>query len=161
MSNAVRAAVLVGSVVFLGVRQPDGKMTAPESLAIEKAVSERHARTLRDAEKLDLERAIASMLDTDKGAFIRDGELLLTRQEVYETFKVAYAGLEAQDIEVGRQNVIVLAPDIAVLVGEGKSTSTTKDGRVFSSPWAETVIYVLRDGEWKVIHAHQSVPGRR
>jgi uncharacterized protein (TIGR02246 family) len=133
-------------------------MTASQRLAIERAVADRHAQTLEDAERLDLDKAIESILDTDKGAFIRDGELLLTRKDVYEAFKVAYAGLEKQDIEVGRQNVIVLAPDVALLVGEGRSTSTTKDGRTFSFPWAGTVVYVLRDGEWKVIHAHQSVP---
>ena len=158
MNSGIRFALLFGSGVWLTGQQPQTPMTSAERLAIENAVAQRHVQTLEDAERLDLDKAIASMLDTGKGVFIRDGELIMTRQEVYEAYKQAYAGLEKQEIEVGRQNVIVLAPDIAILVGEGRSTSTAKDGRTFSSRGAWTVVYVLRDGEWKVIHAHQSIP---
>ena len=132
MINGIRFAFLLGSGVLLAGQLPQGSMTATQRSVIEKAVAERHAQTVQDAERLDLNRAIESMVETDKGAFIRDGELIMTSKEVYETFKEAYAGLDKQDIEVGRQNVIVLAPDIAILVGEGRSTSTTKDGRTFS-----------------------------
>jgi uncharacterized protein (TIGR02246 family) len=160
MRNRIGCAALLASIVVFAGGQGQSSMTPSQRSAIEKAVAERHAQTLRDAERLDLDKAIASMLDTEKGAFISDGKLLLTRKDVYETFKQAYAGLEKQQIKVAQQNVIVLAPDIAILVGEGTSAATTKDGRTFGSRWAETVVYVLRDDEWKVIHAHQSLPRR-
>jgi ketosteroid isomerase-like protein len=75
-------------------------------------------------------------------------------------FKEAYARLQKQDVEIGRQNVIVLSPDIALLIGEGTSSTATTDGRTFSSRWAETVVYVRVDNEWKVLHDHQSLPRR-
>lgn len=136
------------------------KLTASERSTIEKAVAETHAQTLQYAEQLNLDKAISSVLENDKGSFIRDGELLMTRKDVLDVFKEAYARLQKQDIEVGRQNVIVLSHDIALLIGEGTSSATTTDGRTFSSRWAETVVYVRVDNEWKVLHAHQSLPRR-
>ena len=55
----------------------------------------------------------------------------------------------------------VLSPETALLVAEGESVATTTSGASFSAPFAQTVVFVLRDGAWKAIHAHQSSPPRR
>ena len=57
-----------------------------------------------------------------------------------------------------RQYVTPLSPESAVLVAEGESTVTTEAGVTFTAPFAQTVVFVLRDGRWRAIHAHQSSP---
>ncbi len=161
MRIGIRIASTAGAAILLAGQPSQNSLTVAQRTAIEKAVQEVHAQTLRSAEQLDLDKAISTMLDTDKGSFIRDGELLLTRQDAYDVFKKAYDGLQKQEIKVGRQNVMVLSPDVAILVGEGRSTATTKDGLTFRANHAYTVVFVLRDNEWRVLHAHQSVPNRR
>lgn len=158
MSSHIRFAAMFGSMVLLACPPSGSTMTDAQRATIEEAVAKAHAETVRYAEQLDVDKAISTMLENDKGAFTRDGELIMTRQEVVDVYTQIYAGLQSQDIHIGRQNVIALSPDIALLVGEGKSASTTKDGRTFSARWAETVVYVRVDDEWKVFHAHQSVP---
>jgi hypothetical protein len=43
-----------------------------------------------------------------------------------------------------------------LLVAEGESIATTTTGDTFSAPFVQTVVFVLRGGQWKAIHAHQS-----
>jgi hypothetical protein len=45
-----------------------------------------------------------------------------------------------------------------VLTAEGESTGTTTAGDTFTTPFAQTVVFVLEAGSWKAIHAHQSSP---
>jgi hypothetical protein len=57
-----------------------------------------------------------------------------------------------------RQYVTVLSPEVALLTAEGESVATTTAGDTLSTPFAQTVVFVLRAGGWKAIHAHQSSP---
>jgi hypothetical protein len=46
-------------------------------------------------------------------------------------------------------------------VAEGESVVTTTAGDTFTAAFAQTVVFVLRDGDWRAIHAHQSSPQAR
>jgi ketosteroid isomerase-like protein len=46
-------------------------------------------------------------------------------------------------------------------VAEGTSSGTLKDGRYVEAPFAETIVFVQREGQWKVLHAHRSSPNAR
>jgi ketosteroid isomerase-like protein len=55
----------------------------------------------------------------------------------------------------------MLATGAAVLVATGTSEAELADGRSFSSAFVHTVVFVERDGVWRVIHSHQSTPAPR
>jgi len=54
--------------------------------------------------------------------------------------------------------VLALSPQVALLTAEGDSVVTTAAGDTFPAPFAQTVVFVLKGGGWKGIHAHQSSP---
>jgi hypothetical protein len=56
--------------------------------------------------------------------------------------------------------ITVISLTVVLWVGEGTSSATLKDGRQVSVPFAETIVFVLKDGKWKVLHAHRSIPNR-
>jgi hypothetical protein len=56
-----------------------------------------------------------------------------------------------------QQHVTVLSPETALLVSDGESVVTTDSGS-FTQPFVQTTVWVLRDGAWKILHAHQSTP---
>jgi uncharacterized protein (TIGR02246 family) len=128
--------------------------------SIEKAVLAVSAEMTKAGEALDAERLFGYMLDTDKVSVIQNGVVMTTRQEALEQVRSNLRGIAGIKYEWARQYVNVLSPEVAVLAAEGVSTATTTAGQTFTSPFAQTVVFVLRDGRWKAIHAHQSAPRR-
>ena len=57
-----------------------------------------------------------------------------------------------------RQDITFLSPTVALAVGDGVSTADLQDGRSFTRRFAQSVLLVLTNGEWKVFHSHRSFP---
>jgi ketosteroid isomerase-like protein len=129
--------------------------------AIEKAVLEANAKMIQAAENLDAEGFFDWILDSVKGPVIQDGKLLLSRQEALEAVKRGFQGVARVKYQLDRTYVSAISPEVALLTAEGTSTATLEDGRTFSAPFALSEVFVLREGKWKVLHAHQSVPNSR
>jgi hypothetical protein len=55
----------------------------------------------------------------------------------------------------------VISDEAALLTGNGTSTVTLGDGRRLSGPFAVSLVFVQRDGAWKVLHGHYSTPNPR
>ena len=117
-----------------------------------------NAEMERAAEAVDPERLFTFMLDTAKGSVIQNGMFLATREEALQRVKTNLRGISKMAYRWKRQHVTVLSADVALLTAEGESIATTTDSQVFTTPFAQTVVFVLREGHWKAIHAHQSSP---
>jgi uncharacterized protein (TIGR02246 family) len=133
---------------------------AADTKAIEEAVLAVSAEMTKAGEAVDADRLFGYMLDTDKVSVIQNGVVMTTRQEALEQVRSNLRGIAALKYDWKRQYVSVLSPEVAVLAAEGESTATTTAGQTFTTPFAQTVVFVLRDGAWKAIHAHQSAPRR-
>lgn len=132
--------------------------TGAETKAIEDAVLAVSAEMTKAGEALDADRLFSYMLETDKGSVIQNGMMMLTRQQALERVKGNLGGISTIQYRWKSQFVTVLSPEIALLTAEGESTATTTTGATFTAPFAQTVVFVRRDGSWKAIHAHQSSP---
>ena len=126
--------------------------------SIEEAVLTTNVEMVRAAAAIDAERLFSFMLDTDKGSVIQNGAFLATREEALQRVKANLRGIRKIDYRWKRQHVTALSADVALLTAEGDSVATTTEGQVFSTPFAQTVVFVRREGQWKAIHAHQSSP---
>ena len=159
MTQVDRRAVLVGipGLVAGGLAATVG---AAEARGIEEAVLAVNAEMTKAGEALDADRLFGYMLDTDKVSVIQNGVVMTTRQEALERVRGNLRGLAAVRYDWTRQCVTVLSPEVAVLAAEGQSTATTAAGQTFTTPFAQTLVFVLKDGAWKAIHAHQSAPRR-
>jgi uncharacterized protein (TIGR02246 family) len=129
-----------------------------DAKAIESAVLAVSAEMTKAGEAVDADRLFSYMLDTDKVSVIQNGVVMATRQEALERVRSNLRGIAGIRYEWTRQYVNVLSPEVAVLAAEGVSTATTTAGQTFTTPFAQTVVFVLKDGRWKAIHAHQSAP---
>jgi hypothetical protein len=109
-------------------------------------------------EAVDADRLFSFMLETDKGSVIQNGVVMVTRQEALERVRSNLRGISRIQYRWKNRYVKVLSPEVAVLVAEGESTATTSAGDTFTTPFAQTVVFVREAGSWKAIHAHQSSP---
>lgn len=160
MKNWVRATC--ASVVLLGCVSVNGGASGPQSgtQTVEAAVLAVHAEMTRAGEAVDADRLFSYMLETDKGSVIQNGEIYATRQQALERVRGNLRNVSRVQYRWTRELVSVLSPEVAVLSAEGESTVTTTAGDVFTAPFAQSVVFVLRGGSWKAIHAHQSSPQR-
>ena len=162
MSTALRVIVILVFVsAVLAAQSNTGNMSLEQQQAIEKAVLKTHIQMSQADNSLDADKFFSYILDFDKGLIIQDGRLFQTRQEAYETVKQGFEGISQVKRSYEQTYATVISPEVALLTARGTSTVTLSDGRVFSGPFAVSLVFVLRDGQWKVLHGHYSVPNTR
>ena len=131
---------------------------AQDRAAIEKAVLETSAQMTRAAENLDVDRLFSFMLPNDRGSIVQYGNVLQTREQALAQTREGFRGVRSIEYRWKRQQVTVISPTVALLVSEGEAHMTTEQGASFSRSFAKSLVFVLTDGQWKVLHAHQSAP---
>jgi hypothetical protein len=155
------AALFAATTAALADPQESG-LSAPGRAAIEKAVLEVNAQMTRAAEDRDIDRLFSFMLANDRGSIIQSGNLFLTREEALATVKRSFLAVAAIKYRWKRQLVTVISPTTALLVCDGESEIRTAQDppSTFVTPFAQTVLFVLTDGKWKALHAHNSAVPR-
>ncbi|MHC4623285.1 MAG: nuclear transport factor 2 family protein [Planctomycetota bacterium] len=146
-------------VVFFAGCQKKAKplLTETERLNIEKAVLQKHADFIGFAEQRDVNKMFSIIPNDNRASIIQDGRLL-TRQEALETVGNGFKRTKELKYEFDQQHVTVLSHDIAFLTGRGRSITTTNTGETSTLNFATTVIFVLEQNEWKMLHGHLSIP---
>jgi ketosteroid isomerase-like protein len=161
MVNVYKIIFILACVSIVWAVQSDKNAISIEQQAIEKAVLKTHLQMTQADNNLDVDKFFSYILDFDKGLIIQDGRLFKTRQEAYETVKQGFEGISQVKRSYEQTYATVISPEVALLTARGTSTVTLSDGRVFSGPFAVSLVFVLRDGQWKVLHGHYSVPNTR
>jgi hypothetical protein len=132
-----------------------------DAAAVEKAVLKAHHEMVAAADALDAEGFFAFILDTAAGPVIQDGRLLPTRAEALEVVERSFAGVASVERVYESEDVTPISEKAALLTGVGTSTVTLEDGRSFETPFAVSLVFVLKDEGWKVLHGHYSAPNPR
>jgi uncharacterized protein (TIGR02246 family) len=159
MSNICKIILVLACVsAAWAVQGNKGAISIEQQQAIEKAVLETHTQMAQADNNLDADKFFSYILDFDKGLIIQDGRLLKTRQEAYDTVKKGLEGISQLNRIYEQTYVTVISPETALLTTQGTSTVTLSDGRVLEGPFAVSMVYVLRNGQWKVLHGHYSIP---
>ena len=153
------STVSKGMLIFVCVSLALALAADPGPCPVEKAVLEAHARILEADQALDADLMFASILENGPGTIIQ-GAQLLTRQEALESVKDGMRGVTKVKRTFDQTRVTVLGPDTALLVGHGTTRITLDDRRTIERPFAVSMVFVLRDGQWKVLHGHFSAPDR-
>jgi uncharacterized protein (TIGR02246 family) len=135
-------------------------LSSTDTTTIIKAVLNVHAKMTEAANGPDAEKMFEFILDAGPGTIIQNGVFMKSRQDALEAVKRGMQGVARVERSYDQTRVSVLAHDAALLTAEGNTTVTLDDGRIISSPFALTEVFVLRDGKWKVLHGHHSVPPR-
>jgi len=135
------------------------RLFAQQDAAIEKAVLAANAQVRQAAEARDLDRFFSFILDTNKGSIIQNGVLSLTPADARAKLEPGFRAPLKVEYRWKQQHVTVLSPTAALLVSEGEAAVTSANGS-FTAPFVQSEVWILRDGAWKILHAHQSSPPR-
>lgn len=161
----IAAAIITGAFVSIASSSRAQEVPAPPGPAgstIETAIRAAHAEMRRAAEKLDASALFGHVLDTTgTPPIIENGRVAQTRAEALERTATGLSQLSALAYAYAHDNITVLSPTAALWVADGTASATLKDGRRIDAPFAETVLFVQKDGQWKVLHAHRSSPNPR
>jgi len=132
-----------------------------QTAAVERAILEVNAQMTRAAEARDLDKMFSFILPNERGSIAQSGVLFLTREAALDTMKRNSAPVEKVQYRPKHQMVTVISADCAVLAADGEAEASFADGTSVVAPYAQTVVFVRKDGEWKVLHAHYSSTPRR
>ena len=153
----VPVAVLVLATGVMALQGGGGPVT--DTATVEKAVLEANARMMQASNSLDADKFFAFILDSDKGPIIQDGQVFRTRAAALDVVRAGFQGMSKIDRKYNQTYVTVISPETALLTASGSYTATLSDGQtVMSGPFAVSLVWVLRDGQWKVLHGHYSTP---
>ena len=150
----VSSLVIIAAVAVSQVESSEGSIP-PE---VQKAVLARLAEIQAAAQALDPDKVFSFVLENDSGALAQNGTLLLTRKEALAATRQGFHGLQKVSYRFDEQHVTLLAPTVALATGQGASSATLEDGRTLTTRFAQSVVLVLTNGEWKVFHSHRSFP---
>lgn len=131
---------------------------ARSSPNIEAEIRAVHAEMRATAEKRDAAALLAFVLDTSTPPIVENGQVAATHAAALERTDRGLRGLTSVSYTYTRDHITVLSPTAALWVAEGTASAGLPDGRQISAPFAESVVFVKRDGAWKVLHAHRSSP---
>jgi hypothetical protein len=113
------------------------------------------------AERLDVNGVFEHVMDNSQGALVQNGRVFLTREKALETTREGFVGVRKVRYAIGQEHVTMMANDLALVVSDGQSHFEMEDGRLFDTPFAQSVILKRVAGVWKVLHAHRSFPVKR
>jgi uncharacterized protein (TIGR02246 family) len=149
------AASLLATTLLFAQPKPTGADASDQ--AIKKAVLETNAKMTQAADNVDVETFFSYM--TDPCVIIQNGTAFKTRQEAMQAVKRGFAGISKIDRRFDDPQVTVVSPDVALLSAEGSVSATLTDGRTMDGGrFAVSLIFVRKDGQWKVLHGHYSMP---
>jgi hypothetical protein len=138
----------------------DTNLAASEKARIEQEVLTANEQLNKAAESLDVGKFFDWILDEAPGPIIQDGRLFRTREEAKAVVEAGYQGVESLDRTFNQTFVTVLSKESALLTSSGISKIVLTDGRSLEAPFAVSLVFVLRDGQWKILQGHYSVPNR-
>jgi hypothetical protein len=155
----VLIVISVIAVVFaIGMANPKkAALSKEQTEAIQKAVLASHREMIKAMKKLDVEKFYDYIIESGEGTIVQEG-FWATRKKSLERTKKNLEGVKQINYEFSKEIVNVLSPETAIFIGRGKNTVTQDTGEVAYIDFAVTSVFVLKDGTWKMVHGHYSIP---
>jgi len=167
MNRVFKATLILVCVSVVWAVQSEGLLSkndksdtaTDQNTTIEKAILKVHSDMMKAGENQDANALFSHVLDQCKGVIVQNGRIMMTRQEALDATRQGLQGLKDISYKYKQKHITVISPTVALWVADGTTSATIiDDGREINVPFAETIIFVLRDGQWKVLHSHRSIP---
>ena len=149
---------LVAALFLTGCqKQTPPPLTEAEQAAIRAEVTAAAKTLLAAAEALDLEAVERLSHDGPDFLFVMPDGRVLTFAEMKKVGGEIFASLSGQKMITQKERVIVLAPEAALYVWQGRNDLVQKDGVVMTAdPYGATYLFRKIGGAWKFAYAHES-----
>ena len=166
---AKRFYFLLGLIILFSTCQQTGPIELTDALRQKIAGEIRQ----RNQEHIDLPKEIKhDTFDRMKAFFVESNDpswidnpalfvnrlnIIKTKESYDETFRPTVDRYSSVVYTISEDYVAVLSADHAVHVYKVKWSMTNKDGEITGEgPLTATTIWVRKNGEWKILHFHQS-----
>lgn len=147
----------VATLAVLGSLRLSAAAEAQPNPAVEKAVLAVNDAMIAAANRLDVDGLFEYILESTQPVIVQNGVIFRTRAEAFAAVKRGMQGIAKLERRIENPQVTVIAPDAALLVGDGNVTATYESGATASTRFAVSLLFVRRDGRWKVLHGHYSM----
>jgi len=152
-------AALTIVTIALVSRSQTAPVANPARAVSEKAILARLNDIQTAAQAFDADKVFSSVMENNEGVIAQNGKVFLTRSDALDSTRQSFASLQNAGARVeyhfDQQHVAFLSPTIALATSEGLTSVTRGDGSILKTQFAQSVVMVLTNGEWKVFHAHR------
>jgi len=108
---------------------------------------------------VDFDRGMSFYADAPETAWAGDGEVHYSIANIDSHYRPFFAGLQRQDVNVTGSRTIVLAPDIVYTIRSTAIVAVDTAGAPApETRFVETIVWVKRNNQWKVLLGHGSTP---
>lgn len=151
------SAALATALAFTGCAKKGAPLTEAQQATIRAEVLQAVKPMFTAFEKVDASTVLKVSLDgPDFELLMPDGKAF-TFAGFKKDGSEFFASLSGQKLVPQKEKVIVLAPDAALYLWQGRYDMTQKDGAVLrSDPYAITYLYRKVEGKWMFVYGHES-----
>jgi uncharacterized protein (TIGR02246 family) len=142
-------------IVFIACQPAEQRMTEAQRAAIADTVRALTNEVMAAFDQIDVDRAFSYYSDAEDAGYAEGGKLY-SFEALVAQYRAIYAGLRDQKGELRESKTTVLVPDAAVLTAGGAYSMTDTTENTFGGQFAWTLVWVRRDGKWKILHSHAS-----
>ena len=164
-----RLLLIMGLIAMIWACQPTGEkeMTIEQQQEVANTIKQQFQKwtdLLKDHNQENFDKVMYDYVESNDEAWMDNPAFLLnmlyiypTTEAIYEEWKPKPESRSGTDYNIEKDYVAILSPEHAVYVFKGTYSITDKDGNTGDDiPMSGTYVYVLRNGEWKFLHTHQS-----
>ena len=159
-NNTMKKTVFVTIffAVFLGIiHQVEAQTLSNKKITlIENQIDSIFLSMLDFAERLDYDKISNGVDDKHKAGFITNGNYYSDYSSLIEVVKSSAQGVSNQRIVLNDKKITVLSDRIVLLTTSGTAHAKLNDGNQIKVNFHWSFAFEKIDGEWKVIHSHQS-----
>lgn len=158
MKKTTFIVLIVGGISFLLAAKPYSSDISPvRQKTIQNEIFKVQEKMKAAAENFDANELFKYVLDVND-VIIENGQLRWTKKEALDITSQGLEGIKKLTYSYSHKNIKVISSTTALWTAEGVATVVLEDGSSISKDFAETIVFVLQDGQWKVLHAHRSSP---
>jgi hypothetical protein len=143
------------------------EMTDAERQEIADIIKQKNQESLALNESMGeeaYEKMMSFWLDTDDpswlgnpGAFVQGIRVVPTLEAIDKFFRPMLKSRTSTNFTVNKDYISVMSREHVVYVVEGSYSITNLEGETGPEyPWTATSVWVNKEGEWKMLHYHQS-----
>ena len=151
----LRTAFLSGAVLLASCGQTQTAEFDPEDPVAIAEIDALLDVTLEGARQVDADRVLAMAEGEAEFTFITGDLMIAGLETIREDFENTYDGLESQSQTILAKRIRLLSPDVAVMTGVSEGTKAGWTSEPVGL--GHTIIFVRENGQWRAVHAHQSI----
>ncbi len=161
----MRLLPLAGLVLLAACQPaPPPEMTDADRQAIAEEIHQQTLGWMTADLNGDMEASLAYFVEDAEGGWVSEPALFMNRRVLFPTkaavrewFGQFFVDGRAMPWSLGQESVAVLSSDHAVQIFEGTYSVVDSLGNKGPEiPATVTTVWVRQEGEWKILHCHQS-----